>query len=52
MLLRHNTCLKNVYKYLCGQVENVSEDSFSMDLVTFWKFIKDIRITDSIVTIA
>ena len=41
MLLRHNSCLRSIYKNLSNQLENelMNEDSFSIDLFTFWKFV-------------
>ncbi|KRW99994.1 hypothetical protein PPERSA_05497 [Pseudocohnilembus persalinus] len=53
MLLRHNTFLKMTYKQCSSNQENLlGENSFSMDLQTFWNFLKESKVLDGDVTLA
>jgi hypothetical protein len=53
MLLRHNSNLKAWYKFFCNTHDSIlGEDSFAMDMVGFWKLVKDLKVTDSFVTLA
>ena len=57
MLLRHNPLLKRCYKYYSEhlsdkELDNRFEISFAMNLGKFWKFLKDVKVSNSKTTIA
>ncbi|KAL4464624.1 hypothetical protein ABPG74_011185 [Tetrahymena malaccensis] len=53
MLLRHNSDLRNWYKIYSNNHENtIGEDAFSMDMLAFWKMMKEAKVTDQTVTLA
>lgn len=57
MLLRHNPLLKKCYKYYSEhmsdkEMESRNEISFAMNLGKFWKFLKDVKVSNSKTTIA
>ena len=44
MLLRHNSVLKNWYKFFASKYEStLSENTFALNLEGFWKIARDVH---------